>query len=149
MPAPAHTHAVRAELELAGVEGDDGRRGRRPRRELEQLRTIPHDDARPREREKRAEGLAQLRERGEGRVVIELDVRQHRDVDAQAQHRSVGLVRLDDEPLPRAPVRVRETRARRAADQPRRLDARAAQRVHEHRRGRRLAMCPRDRDRAP
>ena len=48
------------------------------------------------------------------RVVVELDVRQHGDLHAQAEHRAVGLVGLDDQPLARPPLGVGQA----AADRP-------------------------------
>src|SRR5438874_739755 len=63
-------------------------------RELQELGDVGEHDRAARSREERAKGLAQLRERGKRGVVIELDVHQHRNLDVQAQHREIGLVRL-------------------------------------------------------
>ena len=46
-----------------------------------------------------------------GRVVVELDVREHGDVRAEVQERAIGLVGLDDHPLPAAPDGVRPVAA--------------------------------------
>ena len=60
--------------------------------------------------EPRLEELCDLRARAERRVMVEVDVQQHRDLGSERGDRAVGLVALDDEPaLPRA------ARCRRAA----------------------------------
>ena len=132
------------------------RRGpsRRPRplprrQQREQLGPVPDDDSVAGAGEERRERRAQLDQRAKRRVVVELDVRQHRDLDLQAEHRAIGLVGLDDQPLALAPVRVRHAVADRAADEPARLEARRAHRMDDHRGGRRLAVGAGDRDRAP
>jgi hypothetical protein len=77
-----------------------------------------------------------------------VDVGHDRDVDVQREHRPVGLVGLDDEPLARAPVGVVPGRREGASDQVRGLQVAAQQHVGDHRGGRRLAVRPGDRDRA-
>ena len=82
-------------------------------------------------------------------MMVELGVREHGDGGGELEQRPVGLVGLDHEPLPFPPARVRPRRAHRAADQVARIHPHRAQRVHEHARGRRLAVRPGDRDRRP
>ena len=65
----------------------------------------------------------------------------------ELEQRAVGLVGLDDEPLPRAPAGVRAGRAHGAADEVARVHPAAAQRVDEHARRRRLAVRAGDGDR--
>ena len=66
----------------------------------------------------------------------------------QLEHRAVGLVGLDDQPLARPPGSIGKLRIGRAADQPSGVAAGTAQGVHEHRGGRRLAVGARHRNRA-
>jgi hypothetical protein len=94
------------------------------------------------------EGRAQLGQRAERRVVVELDVGHDDDLGVEGEHRAVGLVGLHDEPLAGAPVGVQAGRAQLAADEIRRLQAAGQQRVGHHRRRRRLAVRAGDRDRA-
>jgi hypothetical protein len=82
-------------------------------------------------------------------VVVELDVRHDRDLGMQRQERAVGLVGLRDQPLPCSPSRVGAQVADLAADDPRGIHARRAQRNRDHRRGRGLAVGARDADDAP
>ena len=51
-------------------------------------------------------------------MVVELDVREHGDVDREAEHRAVGLVGLDHQPLALPPLRVRQSAAHWSAHQP-------------------------------
>jgi len=81
-------------------------------------------------------------------VVVELDVRHHRHVDVQREHRAVRLVGLDHEPLPRAPVGVESRGRERPADEVGGLEAAAQEHVRRHRRRRGLAVCAGDGDRA-
>ncbi len=53
-----------------------------------------------RAREELAERLVHVEPRAVGAVVVELGVREHGDVGMQLQQRAVGLVGLDDDPLP-------------------------------------------------
>ncbi len=53
-------------------------------------------------------------------VVVELQVRDHRDLRRQLEHRAVRLVRLDDE-VPAPEAGVRPELGDRGADQPRRV----------------------------
>ena len=82
-------------------------------------------------------------------MMVELDVRQHGDLHAQAEHRAVRLVGLDDQPLAAAPLRVGQATSHRSADQPSRLHPGGGERVDEHRGGGRLAVGAGDRDGAP
>ena len=94
------------------------------------------------------EQLPHLGLRGEGRVVVELDVRQHCDPRPQQLERPVRLVALGDEPaLPRAriPGELRDL----AADQEGGIEPEPVEHERDHRRGRRLAVCARDDDRGP
>ena len=113
----------------------------------EHVGAVPQDGLR-RAGQQRAEDLAHLGQRAVGRVVVELDVRHHRDVDVQREHRAVRLVGLDHEPLARAPVGVEPGRRQRPADQVGGLEAAAQQHVRGHRRRRGLAVRAGDRDRA-
>ena len=110
-PAPREARAARRQRDAGGVVRHDGAVAQR-----EEVRTVP-DDRLGRAGQERAIGVAQLAERRVRGVVVELDVGEHGDVDVQAQHRAVGLVGLDDQPLPRPPRRVRAGRRQRAADE--------------------------------
>ena len=118
-------------------------------RELERdgLELVPaHDLART--GEPVLEQLPHLGLGGEGRVVVELDVRQHGDLRPQQLQRPVRLVALGDEPaLPRAriPGELRDL----AADQKGRIEPEPVEHERDHRRGRRLAVCAGDDDRGP
>jgi hypothetical protein len=79
--------------------------------------------------------------------MVELDVGDHGDVDVEGEHRPVGLVGLDHEPVPRPPAGVGAGAADLAADEVARVRPGAAQRVHDHARRRRLAVGAGDRDR--
>ena len=86
---------------------------------------------------------------GVGRVVVELDVRDDRDLGTKREDRPVGLVALDDEP-----ARPRSRRCRRAAGRRRRRSTPDRGRVSreregDHRRRRRLAVRAADDDRRP
>ena len=83
----------------------------------------------------------------EGRVVVELDVRDDADLGTQPLDRSVGLVALDDEPaLPRTGVAAEL--ADLAADEPRGIEAELGEDEGDHPGRRRLAMGSGDDDRA-
>ncbi len=82
-------------------------------------------------------------------MVVELGVGDHGDPRRQLEQRAVGLVGLDHEPLPRPPAGVGPGRADLAADEVGRVHPAGAQRVHDHARGRRLAVGAGDRDRRP
>ena len=82
-------------------------------------------------------------------MVVELGVREHGHAPVELEQRAVGLVGLDDQPLPRPPASVRARRAHLAADEVGRVGAAPAQRVHEHARRRRLPVGAGDRDRRP
>ena len=60
--------------------------------------------ARVAEREERAERLVDVALGRVRRVVVELGVREHGDRGREPEQRAVGLVGLDDEPLPRPPT---------------------------------------------
>jgi hypothetical protein len=94
------------------------------------------------------ECLLELAQARVGRMVVQLDVRDHRHVAPQLEEGAVRLVGLDHRPLPRPPDRVGARGAQLAADQERRVVARASQRVRRHRGRGRLAVRARDRDRA-
>ena len=142
--------AVQREARAAGGQLGVGveRHERDPRgREREQPRPVPDDGGAVGEREERAERLVDVALRGVRRVVVELGVREHGDSGRQPEQRPVGLVGLHDEPLPRAPAGIGAGRAHRAADEVAGVHVAAAQRVHEHARGRRLAVRAGDGDR--
>ena len=67
-------------------------------------------------------------------MMVELGVGQHRDLGLELQQRAVGLVRLDHDPLARAPAGVDPGGAQLAADDVGRVEPGAAQHVHDHRR---------------
>ena len=98
----------------------------------------------PREREEGAERVVDVAPGGVGRVVVELGVGDDRDRRRELEQAAVGLVGLDHEPLPRPPAGVGAGAADLAADQ---VAESARQRVHEHARGRRLAVGAGDGDR--
>ena len=80
--------------------------------------------------------------------MVELGVGQHRDLGPEREQRAVGLVGLDDDPLAAPPAGVDPGVAELAADHVRRIEPAAAQDVHDHRRGRRLAVRAGDRQAA-
>ena len=116
-------------------------------RQREQLRAVPDHRRAVGEREERPERLVDVALGRVGRVVVELGVGQDGDPGRELEQRAVGLVGLDDQPLPRAPAGVGPRRADGAADEVARVHPAAAQRVHEHARRRRLAVRAGDRDR--
>ena len=67
-----------------------------------------------------------------------------RDLGVELEQRAVGLVGLDHDPLAAPPAGVRSGGAQLAADDVGRVEPAAAQRVDDHRRGRRLAVGPGD-----
>ena len=85
------------------------------------------------------EQLLDLGERRELRVVVEIDVRDDRDLRPQPLDRAVGLVALDDQPA-RACTRIAPELRDLTADQERRVSSRAVERERDHRGGRRLAV---------
>ena len=95
-----------------------------------------------------AEGALELEQRVVGGVVVEVDVRDDRDLGRELQERAIGLVGLGDHPLPLSPGRVRAGRAQLAAHQVCGVAAALDQHVHRHRRGGGLPVGPRDRDAA-
>ena len=144
-----HLDPVEHEARAARRELGRGVEGPQPgavARERQQRRAIPDDRVLGRG-EEGAEGRLDVALRGVGRVVVELGVREHRDAAVELEQRAVGLVRLDHQPLARPPARVRARRAHLPADEVARIRPRAAQRVDEHARGRRLAVRARDGDR--
>ena len=77
--------------------------------------------------------------RGEGRVMVEIDVREHSDLRSQQFERAVRLVALRDEPpVPRP--RVRAELGHRASDEKRRVETELVEAERDHRRGGRLAV---------
>ena len=80
--------------------------------------------------------------------MVELGVGQHGDVGIELEQRAVGLVGLDHDPLALAPAGVGAGRAQLAADHVGGIEARAAQRVDDHRRGGGLAVGAGHRDAA-
>ena len=99
------------------------------------------------------EGLGELRERAPARVVIELEVRDHRDLRLKLEEARVALVRLRDQPTRPRPRRrwsalrpARRRAARRRGRRPGRRRSRAAPRCTS-RRGR-LAVRAGDREQA-
>ena len=116
------------QLDLEAVE-DEARAARRQLRrrvegpqpgavagQREQRRAIPHHGV-LRRGEERAERRLDVALGGVGRVVVELGVREHRDLALELEQRAVGLVGLDDQPLPRPPAGVRAGRAHLPADE--------------------------------
>ena len=94
----------------------------------------------------RLESLLELGVRAEGRVVVELDVRDDSDRRRQREDAAVRLVALDDEPAAPGP-RVAAELGNLAADEERRVAAEPVEHEGDHRRGRRLAVCAGDDDR--
>ena len=97
LPGPDEARAVRAQLDLRGAEE---RRLVDPDAIEERLgvRRVGDDAAQPVAQELRERQL-ELGVRGVRRVVVELDVRDDRDLRRELEERAVGLVGLDDEPL--------------------------------------------------
>src|SRR5262245_25529169 len=85
--------------------------------------------------------------RGELGVVVEVDVRDYRDLRAERGDRPVRLVSLDDQPA-RAGACVAAELRDLAADQERRVVGEAIEAEGDHRGGRRFAVRTRDHDRA-
>ncbi len=141
-PSSVEARAALPQLRRRDVE----RRQRGVAGEREQLGPVP-DDGLLGQRQERAEGVVDVAARAVGRVVVELGVREHGDPRRELQQRAVGLVGLDHEPLPLPPAGVGAGRADLAADQVARVHPAAAQGVHDHARGRRLAVGAADRDR--
>ncbi len=81
-------------------------------------------------------------------MVVELDVRQDRDLGAEELDRAVRLVALDHEPA-RARPGVPAELGHDAPDDPGRVGAELAEHEGDHRRGRRLAVGAPDDDRPP
>ena len=142
-----HGHAGEAEARAAGLERDV-LRPRDVAGEALEVRLVAEDDlvGHVEEGAERVVDVALGRVR---RVVVELGVREHGDPRRELEQRAVRLVGLDHEPLPRPPAGVGAGRADLAADQVAGIEAAAAQRVHDHARGRRLAVRPGHRDRRP
>ena len=92
--------------------------------------------------------LFEIEPRAIGRVMVELGVGQHRDLGPQPEQRAIGLIRLDDDPLAAPPAGVDPGVAKLAPDDVGRVEPAAAQDVHDHRRGRRLAVGAGDRQAA-
>ncbi len=95
-----------------------------------------------------AKALLELGQRGERRVVVELDVRDDGDLGLEREGRPIGLIPFDDEPsLARAcvPAELRYL----GSDQVSRLLAELLEAEGDHGRGRRLPVCTGDDDRAP
>jgi len=109
-------------------------------------RRVAHDVLRVRQPVR--ELCLELSGRRELRVMVELDVRHHRDLGGQREHRAVRLVALDDE-VPAAEAGVRAELRHRRADQPRRVVPGLAQGERDHRGRRALPMCAADDDRRP
>ena len=75
----------------------------------------------------RSNAAVELGERAELAVMVELDVRDHRDLGREREDGAVGLVALDDEPaLPRARVRCRAAAPARRSARPGRRRSRAS-----------------------
>ena len=81
-------------------------------------------------------------------MVVELDVRDDRDVGGQLEHGPVRLVALDDEPAGAGAGVAAELRDL-AADEERGVVAEGVEAVGDHRRRRRLPVRAGDDDRAP
>ena len=129
--APGKRRSAGRELHAGEVIGRDGRL--RIAGQREQLGPVPHHDRIARVGEEGGEGLAQRGQRRERRVVVVLDVRQDRDLGLQGEHRAVGLVGLDHEPLARPPARVGLSRPNRPADQPARVECQVRAVGQDHR----------------
>ena len=92
------------------------------------------------------EELRHLRARAERRVVVEVDVQEHRDLRPERRDGAVRLVALDDEPAltgPRVAAELRDL----AADQKGRVEPEPVEAERDHRGRRRLAVRSRDDDR--
>src|SRR6185437_7381711 len=92
--------------------------------QLMQLRSVP-DHSCGSAGKKLAKCLTQFLQRRKCRMVVELDVCEHRDIHVQTEHRAVGLVGLHDKPIPKIagrPMRVLEPGSNRAPDQPTRIE---------------------------
>ncbi len=113
--------------------------------ELDRLELVASDGFR-RGREPVGEERLDLGARGELAVVVEIDVRDHRDLGAKCGDRPVGLVSLDDEPAltrPRVAAELRHL----AADQEGRVVAEPVEAERDHRGSRRLPVRAGDHDR--
>ena len=96
--------------------------------------------------EPRLEQVLDLGERGERRVVVEVDVEEHGDLRAQRCDGAVGLVALDDQPSlsrSRVPAELRNV----PADEERGIEAEPVETECDHRARRRLAVRSGDDDR--
>src|SRR6185295_20104892 len=82
-------------------------------------------------REPFAEELLDLGSRAERRVVIQVNVRHHRDARSQSRDRAVGFVAFDDEP-PRSSPGVSTELRNVSSDQPRRLAAETLEAERDH-----------------
>ena len=89
--------------------------------------------------EPHVEEVPQLRLRCVGRVVVELDVGDNRDLRCKRPDRAVGLVTLDDEPA-RPDTCVTAELRHDPADDEGRISTRLAEHERDHRSGRRLPM---------
>ena len=98
-------------------------------------------------REPVGEERLDLGARGEFRVVVEIDVRDHRDLGAKGGDRAVRFVSFDDEPAA-ARSRVAAELRDLAADQEGRVVAEPVEAERDHGGGRRLPMRAGDHDRA-
>ena len=96
--------------------------------------------------EPRIEAGAELRDRGPARMVVELDVRQHREPGTELEHGAIRLVALDDQPAGARACVAAELRHD-AADDPGRVVAGLLQAERDHGRGRRLPVRTGDDDR--
>ncbi len=92
------------------------------------------------------EALLELGGRGEGRVVVELEVRHDRDLCRQLEHRPVRLVALDDEPAVSGAC-VAAQLWDLAPDEERGIVAQRVEAVGDHRSSRCLPMRAGDHDR--
>ncbi len=92
------------------------------------------------------EGLLQVLEAAVVLEVLVVDVRNHRNRWKQFQKRSVALVCLGDHELTLPEPRVAAERSQPSADHRCRIQSRSFQHQRDHRRGRRLAVRPGDRN---
>ena len=81
--------------------------------------------------------------------VVDVDVRDDRRVQPEAEERAVALVGLDHQPLPGVEPRVRPDLVELAADEEAGVQVRGPQDERDHRRGRGLAVRPRDSEGTP
>ena len=94
------------------------------------------------------EGGLEVREVAVRVEVLEIDVRDDRDVGRERMERAVVFVRLGDDDPAAAEPEVRAAAAERAADDHRRIEPRGREDRARHRRRGRLAVRARDRDAA-